>query len=496
MNPISENQIQEAIQDSKPLIFQHAFMGRKENDEILEVAAQLLQNLQRSFMLDSITYFLREFVSNANKSNIKRVYFQSKKLDIHDPKDYETGMIDFGEEFRSNLLEYVNKIEEIDLYTQVIFLVKNGLFVMVVKNSGLPTSQELDRIYSRITKSKGVRDAAEAYLNMDIEGEGAGLGLMSVMLMLRSMGVSEKAYQFSLDNEKKETVVKLILPLQIITEEQGQEISEVILKELDKIPIFPENISRLQQMMSDENVDFSKVAKVIQTDPALTAELLRMVNSAQFMLKSKVSNITNAISLLGMKTLKNLLFSYGTQQVFNAEYGDLAKIWEHSSRTASYASQLAVKSKNSDKTDVAYVAGMLHDIGKIIMKKTHPTLEPIIQAYSLSTGINGSLIENLAMGISHAKIGGNICRGWNFPPELIEPIEFHHYPKLASEETLDLVEIVYIANLLANSQETWFSPESIDFAITSKWGIDSFEEFKNLFEQFEKKYQEEKKQLE
>ncbi len=495
MSTFSTSQIEESIQKSQPLVFQYPFIGRKESEELLQIVALFLEKLDRSFMLDSVTYFLREFISNANKSNIKRVYFQTKGLDIHNEKDYEAGMVDFGEEFRSNLLEYIGKIESFGLYLRVILLVKDGLFVMVVQNSGLPTSQELQRIYSRITKSKGVRDAAEAYMNMDFEGEGAGLGLMSVMLMLRSIGVSEKAYQFALDNEKKETVVKIILPLQIITEEQGEKISEVILKELEQLPVFPENITRLQQMMSDEDVDFSKVAKVIQTDPALTAELLRMVNSAQFMLKSKVKSIANAISLIGMQTLKNLLFSYGSQKVFDSSYEDLGKIWEHSFRTASYSAQLTGKLKKSALNDVAYVAGMLHDIGKIIIKKTYPSVEPIIQSYSLSTGIDGSIIENLTMGISHAKIGGTIAAGWNFPPELVASIEFHHHPKLAEDEHQQLVEIVYLANLLANADETWFSSESIDFSVTEKYGVSSYDDFQKLSVEFEKNYQEEKKHI-
>ncbi len=94
-------------------------------------------------------------------------------------------------------------------------------------------------------------------------------------------------------------------------------------------------------MSEDPRATLSRIAGKIATDPALTADLLKLVNSAHYMLPRRVNNILQAVKIVGMKGLRNLLYSYGAQQIMGEKYAEMKTLWDHSYRTAFYAFMLA-----------------------------------------------------------------------------------------------------------------------------------------------------------
>jgi putative nucleotidyltransferase with HDIG domain len=302
--------------------------------------------------------------------------------------------------------------------------------------------------------------------------------------MLRSIGLDESFYKVTKDDKNNETIVSVDIYLDTVTEMQVNYISDVILAEIGNLPIFPEKIKELEHMLSDRDVQFTKIASVIQSDLTLTAELLRIVNSAQYMLPQKVSNITNAISLIGMKGLKNLLISYGTQNILSKKFGKMDEIWQHSYRVASYAYHMANDMKRADLQDDAYIGGILHDMGKIIAVTAYPVLMDKINNHCVDKGINCSMIERLSMGLSHARIGADIARHWNFPDSIVDVINCHHQPLLAPDETKDLVHIVYLANILSHIRDQTIYFSLIEKDVLRKYRIrtkqDLIEMEKNL----------------
>ncbi len=465
------NTISEAISRSEPIEFKFGYVDHEQSEFIMEALANILNSINKTNLMDEISYFLREFVTNANKSNLKRVYFKFMSLNINDHADYKKGMETFAKDFHDKLDIFKQDFEKYSLYTRVSFLLKNHVLTVSVKNSNIPTREELERIRNMIEESKKTRDIAEAYQKLSDLTEGTGLGLITSMLMLRSIGLDESFYKVNKDDINNETSVSVDIYLDTVTEMQVDYISDLIISEINNLPVFPEKIKELENMLSDMDVAFSKVASVIQSDMTLTAELLRIVNSAQYMLPQKVSNITNAISLIGFKGLKNLLYSYGTQNILTRKFGKMDEIWQHSYRVASYAYHLAHDMKRIDLQDDAYIGGILHDIGKIIAVTAYPILMDMINSHCIDKGISSSMVERLSLGLSHARIGADIARHWNFPDNIVDVINYHHQPLLSPDETKDLVHIVYLANILAhiNDQTIYFS--LIEKSILKKYNL-------------------------
>jgi HD-like signal output (HDOD) protein len=449
----------------------------------------VLQAIDKGFLFDSLAYIQEEFLSNANKANVKRVYFESLNLDIKDPQSYAKGMADFAEKTAEKVDEFSRLLAEKQYYTRVVYEVRDNAFALMVCNNSYPTVEELLRIRNRIDKSKRIRDAAEAFTAAADASESAGLGTITSILMLRGIGAGEDAYHFSIDRERGETVAKVTIPLDTVTQEQAEEISQALAKEVVSIPDYPENIAQLERMLTDGNVPFAKVAGVIQRDPALTAEILKIVNSAQYVLPHKVNNIQNAVSLIGIRGLKNILLFYGTQSVIDEKYGSMEGIWKHAYRCAFYAHAIAREFTFTSLADDAYIAGILHDIGKIVVMSVHPGILENVSALCAAKGIDTKLFEKLTVGISHAAVGGHVAQKWNFPDSIVIPVTFHHRPFLAPDEWIDLTAIVCFADTLCQVNEGRFTFTAIDPDLLRKFAVASEEGVRELAAHLDALYQ-------
>lgn len=490
--PASAKEMDRVLKSGEMVAFSYGFISHDVSEEIMSLVNDLLDALKKSHLKEAIGYFVREFISNANKSNLKRVHFRLLDLDILDPEQYAKGMKTFGKEFRDQLEVYGAELEKCHMYTHVCFQVKEQVLTIEVRNSHLPVHQEEERVSRLIEQSKSIHDTAEAFMSLSDSSEGAGLGVVTTVLMIRSLGLPENAFEFFPDAANKETVARVAIPLDTVPESIAEDISTVIAREIKSIPTFPEKITLLEEILADSDVQFSRVAQVIQSDVALTAELLKMVNSAQYMLPQKVSNIQNAISLIGVKGLRNLIYSFGAQKLLQSQYGSLEDVWEHAYRVASYAYHLAKDNKQAAIADDAYIGGILHDIGKIVIMITNPGLQDTIQKYCAGKGIVGNLVEHLALGSSHARIGMVIGENWNFPEPILAVIEFHHKPLLAPPEYKEMASLIYLADKLTHRNDANFAFSAVEKSILERYGIPDANAFTALEKKLNIYYQEQK----
>src|SRR5208337_5619993 len=157
--------------------------------------------------------------------------------------------------------------------------------------------------------------------------------------------------------------------------EQLDALTQILVREVEALPQFPDNIVNLQRLLADPNHEITDIAREISVDPSMTADLLKLVNSAQFMLPKRVDNIVEAVKLVGTKGVRNLLYSYGTQKVLGEKYSEMRSMWTHSYRAAFYAYVLAKSFKRrKEMLDDVYVGGILHDLGQIVIGALHPEL--------------------------------------------------------------------------------------------------------------------------
>jgi len=287
-----------------------------------------------------------------------------------------------------------------------------------------------------------------------------------------------------------------MMPLDKTRLENLSRLSKTIVDNIDSLPQFPENIVMVQKMIGDPKSDMSDIARQISMDPAFTADLLKIVNSAQYMLAKKVDSIAEAVKLVGMRGIKNLLYSYGTQKILGDDSNEKHLLWEHSYKSAFYGYNL-VKNFRKDPAlmDDAYVGGILHDMGKIIFASVHPDLLEKINAFCNEKGMPSSTFEDLSAGMNHAEIGSMVSEKWNFPEHLIAAIHYHHDPLSAAPEDRELVFAVYMANMLCHYESGEVTYDQFETEVLDSYGIVSQKQIDSLIQRFSSGFKKESSTL-
>ncbi len=468
--------IQKAARNSLPLTIKTHKITHETEEYLEQILDVFLSEFGQKEILPQISYCMRELAVNANKANTKRVFFMEKGLDIENDLDYRDGMESFKMETLDNIEYFFEKQKDAGLYIKVTFHASQGSLNISIRNNVRISRKEQMRVYDRIARSRGFNSLEEAMSAVLDSSEGAGLGLVILVLMLKKLGLNEEAFDIDVDEE--ETVTQLTIPFSEVHKENLHVLSREIVKEINALPQFPENIVQLQKMIDDPESEITDISKHIAMDISLTADLLKIVNSAQYMVSKKVDNITEAVKLVGLRGLKNLLYSYGTQKILKS---GLKEHWDHANRTAFYSYVLAKNYiRKKDILDDVYIGGILHDIGKIIFFNAHPTMLEKISQLCKKREMGRDIFEDLSAGLNHAEIGALIAEKWNFPEELVDSIKYHHEPELAPKDRRDTVETIYLANSIANYEEGDIVFEQISKTILKKFGISTEEQLNTI----------------
>lgn len=480
-------QIKRATNNSIPLTIKTYTLSHDTELYLEEILGAFLTELGYAEIKDQLAYCLRELAVNAKKANTKRAFFLEKNLSIDNPDDYNEGMKTFKEETLENIQYYLQKQKEQGLYIKIIFHTQGKTFNIAVCNNVEITRKEQIRVYDRIARSRAFTSMEQAFATVLDNSEGAGLGIVILILMLKKMGLEEDS--FSIDMEEGETIAALSIPFSDIHLEKTDLLTQAIIREVESLPQFPDNIVYLQKLISDPDSEFADIARQISTDPSLTADLLKLVNSAQFMLPKRVDNIVEAVKLVGMKGIRNLLYTHGTQKILNEKYQDMRSLWDHSYRTAFYAYHLARSfKKKKDILDDIYVGGILHDLGKIIIATLHPELLDRIISFCAEKEIPTRMLEDLSVGFNHAEIGAMIAEKWNFPEQLIAAIRYHHEPNETDEKFIDVVYTVYLANALTSIEREQITFEHINKDVLNDFGIQTADHLNKILERLDKAF--------
>jgi HD-like signal output (HDOD) protein len=486
--------IQQSVSKSIPVSFRMKSFTRDQHgvlDRILEV---FLSELGLEGIQETLSYCTKELLVNAHKAVAKRVYFQRKGLSITDPDDYKKGMRQFLFYLQKSTVEAERQPANGDSDIVLTIHATGGVLIVKVSNNGELTHQEYARISERIVKARGFTSFFEALSSVGDVAEGAGLGIVILVQFLRRIGLGEEA--LSIESENGVTTASLRLPVSRVQLDKIRALAEVIARDIDSLPHFPENVMVLLSMTKDPKSQVNTLAKKISADPTLTADLLRLVNSAYFMLPRRVIDIVEAVKLIGLKGLQNLLLSYGTQKVLGQTYRHMRTLWNHSYQTALYAFLLARSLKRSyTLLDDVYVTGILHDLGLIVVTYLHPTLQKKIREFCTEKNIPLKVLEDFSYGLNHADTGGLIAAKWNFPEQLIEGIKYHHEPLNAPLRHKDVVFCVYLANMMSNIEKDLVTFEQIEKPILKDFGIQDEAHFTKIHAQFKRVYDQQRKVL-
>jgi HD-like signal output (HDOD) protein len=235
----------------------------------------------------------------------------------------------------------------------------------------------------------------------------------------------------------------------------------------------------------------AEISKYISRDPALTAELLKHVNSAYYGLPSRVNGIPQAVKMIGLRSLHHLLYSFGFHLILDQHHPRMKSLWDHSLRTAFYAFLLARdRKRRPDILDDVYVTGILHDLGFIVVSTLKPSTQEKMRRFCMEKNIASSVLERFSFGMNHAEVGALIAEKWNFPNQLVEGIRYHTDPLHASQDNRDAVFCVYLGNAVCDFEERLVSYQQIEGEVLADFGLRTEAEFldmtSNLKRSFEK----------
>jgi putative nucleotidyltransferase with HDIG domain len=237
-------------------------------------------------------------------------------------------------------------------------------------------------------------------------------------------------------------------------------VPDTIMTKVSSFPSMPKAVAKLRDLFKKGDVPIKEIEKILRQDPGLSANVLRLANSARFGVSSKVRSLNQAVMLLGLKRFEQIAIGACMNKImdkavegYNLSPGEL---WLHSIAVSTTAEAMAKFLKISNASDV-FTPALLHDMGKLILGKFVKNDSAQIQSL-VANGESLASAEYMVLGTDHAEIGSLILKRWSFPADIVDAVRWHHDPDYLSETRRRLKEpsvqsdIVYLSNLIFESQ--------------------------------------------
>jgi len=225
-----------------------------------------------------------------------------------------------------------------------------------------------------------------------------------------------------------------------------------IMSKVKGFPSMPATGAKLLNLLENQEASVDEIEDVLRYDPGLTANILKLANSVYFGIPSKVGSVRQAVILLGLKRLLQLVIASCVGAVMDhAVPGyDLAPgdLWRHSI-AVSIAAEALVKDKQKIAVEDVFTPALLHDVGKLILGQfVKDDLADIREI--AGKGVPFVIAENMVLGTDHAEVGALILKQWSFPDEVVNAVRWHHDPDSVEKTDLQF-DVIYLANLLCQS---------------------------------------------
>jgi HD-like signal output (HDOD) protein len=273
----------------------------------------------------------------------------------------------------------------------------------------------------------------------------------TIKLDLRSKRATDDLSVSTQTSEDNGAEGSLQSTLQSASQQESQALKKKILQGLmGVLPPMPQVVLKAQEILSDPDSGLKELASVIATDPAISVRILKMANSAYFGLAGKVTSIGHASVLLGGKTLGEIVMMAGTSNLLGKTlkgYGvESEDIWRHS-LAVGIGSRLIANIKKPDLVNDAFMAGLIHDSGKIMLDDHVLKRRKAFEESMMDRKKTLYEVEQQVLGLDHSEIGYEVCKCWGIPEILTTAVRYHHYPSMSQDN--DLAHILHMADFLA-----------------------------------------------
>ncbi|MDO9365808.1 MAG: HDOD domain-containing protein [Methylotenera sp.] len=246
---------------------------------------------------------------------------------------------------------------------------------------------------------------------------------------------------------------------------------------IENLPSLPKVVQEVMQMLGSEDLAIKALARKVEHDAVISAKVLKLANSSYYGVTRAIKTIDDAIAILGLSKLQTLVIASGVTSAVTQLPGlDLKRFWRHSLVTASVSREIA-KAIGQD-TEVAYIAGLLHNIGVLLMTMVLPQTSVEIEAlYSGGTVEERQKIEQAKMGFDHCQLGEELANRWNFPGEISRTLRYYATPldKNASGMAPVIYAAVHIATGLERGEEAKDIAETLSKEVVKILKLDETE---------------------
>lgn len=224
------------------------------------------------------------------------------------------------------------------------------------------------------------------------------------------------------------------------------------IEKVQALPTLPSVLRQILEVIENPNLSLREISQFVSSDPTLTMKMLKMVNSPVYGFPGRISSITQALLLLGLNVVKGLLLGVS---VFDLMQRSMTGLWEHSLACA-IASRVIAKKKAIKGFEEVSIAGLLHDLGKVILIVQFPREYGSLIEAAERNEIPIHEVETAFFGVTHADVAVWMTEKWNFPKNLVEMMGNHHRPSLSPHTRVETA-IVHLSDILVKARGFGFA---------------------------------------
>jgi HD-like signal output (HDOD) protein len=306
--------------------------------------------------------------------------------------------------------------------------------------------RESQRFREKLGLAAQFRSVQDVLRSEPDHSEGGGLGLIITVLMLRKIGLDESFLR--LVSDETGTTTRIIMPPRAGKEEEL--VAEAAAQAIGHIPQFPEHVLDILRILDDPAKSFTDIAPIVRQDPNLIAELLKTANASVYGLPRAVETIEQAVAVLGLPALQDLLIAVIAERLLIDEFSlpAVRTITGRAIEVSWYCRELVKTAKMGRVQSGVFLGSMLRNFGALIVNSLFPDLTDKVAALCRQRGWNPFHAEVLTNGLNHSLVGAELAKRWKFPELVVEVIRCHHIPLDASRHYRDAVCLVYLGDFV------------------------------------------------